>query len=273
MTTASEAVQTVEILKQLEKVGVTFSTTGPPVRQNANVQPGNERFQCCSSVFLTPEEAVEAAKGLVLPGLRECIVDKFPFDSVPAQDCSGGIDFGHADPTAILTGFNVGGTAWLDRIWRKSGSLAVDRVEGLVEHHTYYCDPAALESRNELSQAARDAGKTVTLVQAPRTKGGRERDYVTAEWEKVLTLIRTGRLKIGRECPQLAQLIVEADNLMWDEHTGQPHMVRGESWGHFDTVDALRYWVMGMTRGRPAELQPRQARTQSRKEQMRKSGW
>lgn len=221
----------------------------------------------------TAEEAVEAAKGLVLPGLRECIVDELPFDSVPARDCGGGIDFGHADATAILSGFNVSGIAYLDRIWRMCGSLAIDRLDGLVDHHTYYCDPAALESREELANAARDAGKTVTLVQAPRTKGGRERDYVTAEWEMVLTLMRTGRLKIAKGCPQLAQLIVEADNLMWDENTGQPHMIRGETWGHFDTCDALRYWVMGMTRGRPAAMQPRQGRKQSRKEQMRKGGW
>ena len=55
----------------------------------------------------------------------------------------------------------------------------------------------------------------------------------------------TGRLKVHTRCA--AQLVIEADSLFWNERTGKPDQVRSETCGHFDTLDALRYLVMGVT--------------------------
>ena len=57
-------------------------------------------------------------------------------------------------------------------------------------------------------------------------------------------MIDQGRLKILRACSK--QLILEGDNLAWDEKTGKPNMTRGEAWGHFDTLKMLTYLVMGV---------------------------
>ena len=50
------------------------------------------------------------------------------------------------------------------------------------------------------------------------------------------------------------RLLVEAEHLTWNEQTGQPDMRRGEAWGHFDTLDALRYCVMGLSLGSQSDI-------------------
>jgi hypothetical protein len=97
-------------------------------------------------------------------------------------------------------------------------------------------------------------------------------NFVNGEWEKVRKLMATGKLKVLDECAD--QLIYESDNLSWNSRTGLPDMVRdpqgADGWGHFDTLDALRYLVLGvMPTVEPQPLfERRERRHLSRREAM-----
>ena len=41
--------------------------------------------------------------------------------------------------------------------------------------------------------------------------------------------------------------MIEADNYFYDDKTGHPDCKFGDLWGHFDTLDALRYMAVGAT--------------------------
>lgn len=218
----------------------------------------------------TPEEAVQGRSDLVLPRLRDCIIDELPFDyaNIVWDDRSGGLDWGFHDPTVILSSVYRDQVLYVLDVWRASGKLAGDHVEGLLEGHTYFCDPSAVGPVAEIRNEARKLGIPAYLKPAPRGKGSREVDFVEAEWETVRKLRSEDRLKILRSCSD--QLILEADNLAYNIRTGKPDTSRGATWGHFDTLDALRYNSIGCTRysHRSAET-ARQARSVSRKESIR----
>ena len=219
----------------------------------------------------TSEEAIQGARGLVLPGMRQCVVDALPFDYGSVGDPQarvGGVDHGYNDPTVVLTAVHVDQVLYVVDLYRASAGLAEDHIAGIHPGHTYYCDPAGLAAREEMAAVLRRVdGQDVQLVPAPRRKADRQLEFINAEWEMVRKRIVTGRLRILGE--HAAQLLVEADNLFWNERTGMPQMTRGETWGHFDCLDALRYACMGVEQDdRPIEIMPRTVQM-SRRRSMR----
>ena len=207
----------------------------------------------------TPEEAVQGTKGLVVPGLRGCVIDKLPFDYAECDDpdCRvGGIDHGYNDPTVVLTAVHWDQVLYVVDLYRESGKLAMDHVGGIHPGHTYFCDPAGLDARKELESALRRCnGQHVRLLPAPRSLESRQLSYIPAEWDLIRTRIIENKLRILKE--HAAQLILEADNLFWSPQTGLPQMVRGDAWGHFDCLDALRYCCMGLKTKAPVRMQPK----------------
>ena len=204
----------------------------------------------------TPEEAVQGFTDLVLPNLRECLVDKLPYDyvSVPWEQRVGGIDYGYHDATVIITSLYIDQILYIIDVYHKVEGLASDHIDGVCEGHLYYCDPSALQAREELRAEAKRLAITARFNPAPRALGKREVNYVNAEWEAVRSLIQEGRLKILRGVED--QLLLEADNLAYDQKRGEPDTRRGEGWGHYDTLDALRYNVMGCVRKVATNLTP-----------------
>jgi hypothetical protein len=197
----------------------------------------------------TPSEAVQGTAGLLFPHIRDYVVDDLPFDlnNVPQEDLVGGVDFGYHDPTVIWTGVYHAGVLWLGQYYRRAEGLAEDHVEGLVEGALYYCDPSGLTDRKGLQQAARDAGIGSRLVAAPRRKHAGEDIGIT----------------------EMKQLIRFIDNLAWNERTGKIGDVRSAECGHFDSLYALKYLVMGLE-GQVVVAEPQQARPPTRREQWAK---
>ncbi len=217
----------------------------------------------------TPAEAVQGFTDLVLPNLRDCLVDKLPFDyaRVPWEERSGGIDYGYHDATVIVSSVYRDQTLFILDVYRRVEGLASDHIEGVLEGHGYYCDPSDLQARAELQSEAKKRGIHARFRPAPRAMGKRETTYVNAEWEAVRSLMQDGRLRILRGCED--QIMLEADNLAYDQKRGTPDTRRGEGWGHFDTLDALRYNVMGCIRKVTTDLQP-EKRQESRRVSMRR---
>lgn len=212
----------------------------------------------------TPTEAIQAASGIILPGMRECIVDELPFDPqlVPFGDRTGGVDFGYCDAAVIWSAFYLDQVLWVTGFWRGVESLACDQLDGLEEGHTYWCDPAQVTDRRQLAKEAREQGLHVRLLPAPRRKHPGE-DCSTVELKALVRMGEQGRLRVMRDVA--TQLIVECDSFMWNETTGKADDRRTAAAGHFDSIMALKYMVMGADKpiARPA---PPKAATMSRKQ-------
>jgi hypothetical protein len=218
----------------------------------------------------TPEEAVESRKGAVLPLLASCVVDKLDFDprETPFHVRIGGMDYGFHDATVLISGFYIDQVLWITQVYHRAGGLAREHVMGLEHGHTYYCDPSATAGRFELIRESRDSSIDAHLIPAPRRKADRATDFVLAEWAAVHRMCVEGRLRILRPCSD--RIIAEAGNLTWNETTGTPDMKRGDAWGHFDTLEALRYMVMGVSRVRADGNGAVAPRPPSRRELMRR---
>lgn len=195
----------------------------------------------------TPDEAVQAMANLVLPDMGSTLIDVLPFDAgnLPRDMLVGGIDHGFYDPTVIISAVLYDQVIYVIDTWRRSECLAEDCVQGLVSRHSYYCDPAATGARVELATAATRRKFDCSLQAAPRRRDHRFGDYSEAEWHAVAELRRHEKLKI-LDTPANRQMLLEADNFEYNPTTGQPKYFRSDAVGHFDSLDALRYLIMGV---------------------------
>lgn len=196
----------------------------------------------------TPQEAVQATAGLIFAFARECIVDDVPFimGQIPESEKVGGIDFGYHHPTVIWSGVHRNGVLWLTDFHRASERLADEHREGIRPQTTYWCDPAEAQERANFIKAS--SGMYCRFAPAPRVRNAGE-DIATAEMRKLVKWMRDGKLKILRSIA--SQLVLECDNLAWDEKTGKPDdKTCPPGVGHYDSIFALKYLVMGLeTRG------------------------
>lgn len=202
----------------------------------------------------TPEEAIQATKGLILPMMRKAIVSALPFNpqQVSEDDVGqiGGIDFGYKHPTVIYSAYGYDRRVWVDQCWWGVETLANEQVEGLRDRCTYYCDPSGLNFRKELTRAAHLAGTRAILVAAPRSKAAGE-DIATVELRRLIQAVENGSLLlVDTPDAQIEELLVETDTLSWDERTGKPDMEWSNEANHFDRIMALKYLVMGALRPR-----------------------
>ena len=204
----------------------------------------------------TAEEAVRARKGLVLPLLASCLIadDDLPFapEHLDPQQCIGGFDHGYRDATALLDCAYVDQSLYVLDAYRRVSSLAREHAEAVREGWTYHCDPGALAARKEIEAELVAMGKQAYLLSAPRKLKARQTEYISVEYAAIHRLCAEERLKICASAAE--QLLIEAEHLTWNEQTGQPDMRRGEPWGHFDTLDALRYFVMGLSQGSQSDI-------------------
>lgn len=197
----------------------------------------------------TPAEAVQGFKDRIIPDLRECVIPHLPFDYGATQpdERLGGYDHGYKDPTAMLDFVYRDQVVYVIGVYRATGAFPEDHIKAAVEGHTYYCDPSDAEPRAKLQQLSNERGLGCRFLKAPRKRSQLQKHYVNAEWLEVRKMAEDGRLKIVAGCEE--QLIVEADSLMWDERTSTPMMGHSDECGHFDTVCALRYGIMGVLHG------------------------
>jgi hypothetical protein len=227
----------------------------------------------------TPEEAIETQQGLVLPGLRECVIthDQLPFHypRVNIYDRVGGWDHGYDDPTATVSGIVWEGALYVIDCHANRGQLAEQHAQYVMPEHTYYCDPAALQARMEIGNACKQAGIPARFVPAPRLSSDRDREVNKAELRLVRKMAETGKLFILDTCAD--GLILEADNFTWNPKTGEPDDSRytGDAtdfdYGHKDRLKALQYMCVGVhLKGTHAKAEPRTSRPASRKEQLRR---
>lgn len=195
----------------------------------------------------SPEEAVSTAQGLVIPGIHNCVIDELPFDldKIASHLLFGGIDFGYRDHTAIVSAVFWDDQLWIYKVYRVNNALAEDWAKGIESNHTYYCDPSALQSRKELASELNNRNISATLITALRKKDI-TRTSVDREYEVFADWVRKDRIRILES--QSEQLIVEANNLAYDENTGRINDFRNEAVGHFDVLDATRYLVYSIDR-------------------------
>ncbi len=257
---------------QLVQIGLRY---GVPIadpqlawRREKIADIGEHRFR--QEYPSTPEESISAEKGQVLAGMRECLIDELPFayDATEwDQERVGGIDFGFYDATAIVHAVYRDQVLYVVGTYRATKGLSSEHAEELAVGHRYYCDPSAVQAREDM-RATLTGNDGIGLVGAPRAKaaGG---DMVIQEWRAVSSLIRQSKLFILTSVAE--QLIIEADNLFWNSQTGKPDQTRGSAWGHFDTLDALRYCVMGVLTRHGAIERPKERDDipRSRRDRMR----
>lgn len=213
-------------------------------RRKIKAMPGGEvifRQEYPSS----PEEAVMGNDGLIVRGLRDCLITSLPFDPslVSREERVGGIDFGYADPCVIWSGVFRDDILYLTHYYRRTKGLAREHVAGLVPNTVYYCDPPELDARKHLQDESSRLGMNCMLIAAPRCRAPGE-DVAGAELRSLIDMIRDDRLKIMVDLAP--QLICEADTFSWNEKTGKPLEQRSEIVGHFDSIMALKYLVMGV---------------------------
>lgn len=218
----------------------------------------------------TPEEAIQGQRGLVVPGLHTCVVDKLPFvyEGVPPECRVGGWDHGFNDPSALGTGVIWDRTLWIIDVWRGAGLIASQMVSDwtIWPEHTYYCDPTALGARKELQAACRRRGINARFVQAPAGRGKAPGDREEDSWDKLRRYVRNGWLKIHKDAAE--QILLEGDNLFFHPTTGKPEKKRSEACGHFDTLDMVRYMTAGVSLDSETVLTPIR-RPRSRRDQLR----
>ena len=250
---------------EAQRHGVTLTPGAIQWRRNkiAELSAGVFRQEFPS----TPEEAITADSGLVLPGMRNVLVGELPYDRplVPHSERVGGIDFGYHDPCVIWSGVWRDGSVYLDSYWRGVESLAAEQVDGLIDGTTYYCDPANLSDRKNLERASYERGLHCRFFPAPRRKNPGEDSGLT-ELKQLVVAAQNDRLHILRSVAE--QLLVESDTLTWNEKTGKPQDRRSETCGHYDSIDALKYCVMGcMARLSVLGRQPESERVLTRRQQ------
>lgn len=237
-----------ELIALARNEGIELSFEALQWRRNKIKEIGPHVFK--QEYPSTPEEAVQATKGLILPGLRRNIISALPFDRIAVLpvDRVGGIDFGFHDPTVIWSAYYIDQVIYLVDYYRRTKGLAVDHVSGLLKDHTYYCDPASTTSRKELNSAA--IGCRCRFTKAPRRKYAGE-DPGVSELVLLARLCRTGRVQILASCAD--QLLIEADSYIWNSTTGKPEDKRSESSGHYDSIMALKYLAMGVDKRRGSQ--------------------
>lgn len=221
----------------------------------------------------TTDDLVEFLEDLVLPGMRSCVVDPTRLEHRP-NDAVGGIDYGFHDATVVLSGYYVDQVLLITEVYRRIQGLAADHAHALRDDHHYYIDPSELGPKHELLKEARKHGRRVSIDKAPRL-GIRSADE--DDWDLLRRMVAERRLKIARTAS--AQLLYEAENLLYNRKTGKPDLRRdsqqidgadGETFGHFDTLCALRYCAAGASRPR-GPLAPDYTPPRSLKQEM--LGW
>lgn len=249
-----------ELIDRAREEGIYLSLEALQWRRDKIKTLGPEIFR--QEYPSTPEEAVQASKGLILPGIRSCLIDRLPFniDSMVERERVGGIDYGYYDSTVIISAIYHDQMVYVIDIYHRAEKLACDHAMFLKEGYTYFMDPSAVQGREELRKEAKVKKIPCRIIPSPRRKN--PQGIVKSELQSVRDLIRHGKLKVLRSCSR--QLLTEADNYAWNPRTGEPDSTRSVESGHYDTIDALRYLVAGVLDRKRTEKKPTARKTSRR---------
>lgn len=156
----------------------------------------------------------------------------------------GGIDFGFHNPFCALWGtLDHDDILWIYGCRYKSGVTLPVHAEALPKDVEWHADPAGAESIASLRQAGHDVRP---CVHRPTTgASGEKKSPKLSGIDQVYRRMQTGRLKIIRN-EQTMPLIRELGNYHYDEEKKVEEPVDEDN----HAVDALRYAVVGIDRGR-----------------------
>lgn len=232
-----------ELVNRANRDGITLTKEHLQWRRNKIKATSEDSFR--QEFPSTPEEAVQASHGIILPGMRSCIIETLPFnfDLTQPNQRVGGIDHGFFDATVIISAVTWDQVLYVYDIYHEVQKLSEDHVMALIEATTYYMDPSAVAGREELKREIDRKHLEVQVLQAPRIKG--ECGMVKEELRRIRNMINEGKLKVLRHCSE--RLLIEADNYLWNPKTGEPNDTRTIEAGHYDVLAALRYLVSGVT--------------------------
>jgi Terminase RNaseH-like domain/Terminase large subunit, T4likevirus-type, N-terminal len=172
--------------------------------------------------------------GLVYPEFQDCVIDPCPLPE-PVRSFSG-VDFGFQHPSAVVFGLlDLKDVLWIvDEIYgaRMTDEELIERVRPLAEARRteyFWCDSSAAQSLVKMQRARLPALKANKNV-APGIRAVTDR-------------IRTGRLKVFRNC---RNLIAEAELYRYPDESvvaayRKDEPIKESNHG----LDALRYLVYG----------------------------
>ena len=174
-------------------------------------------------------------EGLVYPDIASCIVE--PPAKLPEGDLFGGIDWGFSAPFAAVVGVLDGDDVlWIVRCRYKRRTPLSVHAARLPRDVVWFADPAGADQIAELRRADH------TVRRAPNS--------IMAGIAAVSARIRDGRLRI-LNLTEMQPLLEEAYGYAYPEEHGDSEQPVGVD-DH--AMDALRYLVAGVDRGRTALL-------------------
>lgn len=155
----------------------------------------------------------------------------------------GGYDFGTTHPSAIVfCAIDLDGNVYVFAEWKKSDATFDEQALALRMKHkeygfkVFYADPSAKQAILELKHR----GLPIKAGMNDKAVG----------YNLLRELLRTGKMFISKECPNL---VYEIENLtVKEEKEGRTIGRDGqEGYGHFDLVAALRYAVTSFFKMKP----------------------
>lgn len=182
-------------------------------------------------------------EGLVYPDFDSCIVDDEWPEKLEGKRC-GGMDFGYNNPFAAPAGtLDHDDVLWIDFLRYRSHCTLPIHSEALPRGGTeWFADPARPDEIAELRIAGHDVKPCLHMGARPLLSG----------IDRVSERIRTGRLKIRRST--CGDLIRESGLYCYDPMKHREEPVDADN----HSLDALRYLVVGLDRGRAVEGMPPQ---------------
>jgi hypothetical protein len=181
-------------------------------------------------------------EGLVYPEFESCVVDG---PAAPALPDVGAIDFGFSCPFACVWGHvDHDGILWITGMRYVRQCTIPTHAESIPKGVRYWCDPALPESIKELRNNGHDCIPCIHL----RSRGsqGEMKKPILHGIDLVTSRIRSGRLKVVRSA--CLPLVREAGMYCYDPEKRSENPVDADN----HAMDALRYLVVGLDRGKAA---------------------
>ena len=159
----------------------------------------------------------------------------------------GGIDFGFSNPFASVWGH----LDYDECLWITGGRYVRQcttpvHAESIPKGVLYFCDPAQPESRVELIHAGHECLPCLHI--AARGAGGEKRSPILHGIDLVSARIASGRLRVIRN-EGTKWLIREAAMYSYDPEKTSENPIDSDN----HAMDALRYLIVGLDRGKVAE--------------------
>lgn len=183
-------------------------------------------------------------EGLVYTRFEDSVFESGPTE----KPTHGAIDFGFNHPFAAVWGHLTDDVLWITGCRSVRGLTVGEHSPYLPRGVRWWCDPSRPDSRVELQQAGHDVIPCVHL--SVRGGAGSPRTPVLHGIDQVTERMRTGRLKIVR--PNCLPLVRGLSMYHYDESKASEEPVKELD----DEVDALRYLIVGLDRGRSVPTLP-----------------